>query len=445
MEQEIAELRRQMAVQMTMGQRPAPRRPIAYEDGRNMRNFLDLVELEFFDLGIGTRQWGEELSRYLKDDALDYWLYLRRTGTPLTDWDLVRQRFCGRFCSMPQEKMIELMAKNVWKGNPNAYSARFAAIVAQGVTMTPDQLVGFYLANLPEEQYQAITQGGTRKFTEWQEAATELPASEVPSKAMNEERLRYQQQLADARRRAGKGGRKCNPRQELARRGNLREDNTEARCYECRGKGHLSGRRLQVVTRAWWPPGVTPSQSPPAGGSEKWNMSEEDSRHAPLTSEEPPVPTRTREEQSGSDTGRCEDSARKRTQEATQRDEDEGVPDLPWWTEGTPLELAHEGYGSLCGTGKTAVLKLEIAGYECEGLLGTEASRGFIRPATVERLGLRVRFLPKACTFTVANGEVLHIDHTVTRLSMICGGGALRETSQWTSSLRRYPGVRLSY
>ncbi|CDJ45924.1 hypothetical protein EBH_0010340 [Eimeria brunetti] len=102
----------------------------------------------------------------------------------------------------------------------------------------------------------------------------------------------------------------------------------------------------------------------------EWNTSGEDSRHAPLTSEELPVPTGTREEQSGSDTSSCEDSARKRTQEVTQRNEDESAADLPWWREGTPLGLAQECYGSLCGTGKTAALKLEVAGYEWECFTG---------------------------------------------------------------------------
>ncbi|CDJ45925.1 hypothetical protein EBH_0010360 [Eimeria brunetti] len=148
MEQEIAELRRQVAAQVNMGQRPAPQRPIAYEDGRNMRNFLDLVELEFLHLGIGARQ------------------------------------------RMAQEKMIEMMTQNVRQGDHNAYSARFAAIVSQGVAMTPEQLVGFYLANLPEEQCRAITQGGMRKFTGWQEAATALNTSEAPWEVTHEEWLR---------------------------------------------------------------------------------------------------------------------------------------------------------------------------------------------------------------------------------------------------------------
>ncbi|CDJ54045.1 hypothetical protein EBH_0073890 [Eimeria brunetti] len=106
-------------------------------------------------------------------------------------------------------------------------------------------------------------------------------------------------------------------------------------------------------------------------------------------------------------------------QEAPQRNEEERAADVPWWHEGTAPERTHEYCGSLCGTGKTAVLQLEIVGHECEGLLDTGASRSFIRPAAVGRLGLRVR---TACLSTVANGEVLRIDRIVLRLSMLCGG-----------------------
>ncbi|CDI86223.1 hypothetical protein EPH_0018880 [Eimeria praecox] len=318
------------------------------EDGKNMRHFLDLVGLEFIDLGIRAQY-------------------------------------------MTQKRMAAMMANNVSQGDHNAYSVRLAAIVAQEVTMTPDQLVGFYLANLPEEQCRVITQGGMRKFTEWQEVAAALAASEAPWKATYEEWLPYQQQLADARHRAENGEQKRSPRREVARGGYLRDDNTEARCYECRGKGHL-GRDFSPN----WRQRLIPKGSRDTPG--------EDSRHTPSTSEESPAPPRTTEEQSGPATGRCEESAPKHTRGITQWNEDERTADIYWWREGTPLDLAHEGNGSLCG------------------LLDTGASRSFISPAAIERLGLRVCFLPKACAFTAANGEVLHMDRVVTRLPMICGG-----------------------
>ncbi|CDJ49092.1 hypothetical protein EBH_0023980 [Eimeria brunetti] len=143
---------------------------------------------------------------------------------------------------------------------------------------------------------------------------------------------------------------------------------------------------------------------------------------ATLTPAEPPVPSRTQREQSGYDVGSRTGSTRKHTQVDTHRVEEEGAADPYWWRGEPPPEPAYEGYGALCNTGQTAVLKLKIVGDECEGLLDTGASCSFISPPTVERLGLRVRFLPKARTFKIANGEVLHIDRTVTRLHMICGG-----------------------
>ncbi|CDJ53934.1 hypothetical protein EBH_0060520 [Eimeria brunetti] len=42
--------------------------------------------------------------------------------------------------------------------------------------------------------------------------------------------------------------------------------------------------------------------------------------------------------------------------------------------------------------------------------------------ADLDIVGSLARILPKACSFTVANGEVLNIDRVVPRLSMLCGG-----------------------
>ncbi|CDI85974.1 hypothetical protein EPH_0065450 [Eimeria praecox] len=139
------------------------------------------------------------------------------------------------------------------------------------------------------------------------------------------------------------------------------------------------------------------------------------------------APSWTGNERIGNDNGGKGDPAQERArevsrQETSQQKAEERAADLPWWHEGMTPELTHAYHGSLCGTGKTAVLQLDIVGQECEGLLDTGASRSFISPAAVERLGLRVRILPEACSFTVANGEVLHIDRFLPRLSMLCGG-----------------------
>ncbi|CDJ34780.1 uncharacterized protein EMH_0092710 [Eimeria mitis] len=205
MEQAMAEFFRQFAAQMAMGLGHATQRAIGYEDGKNMRNFLDLVEIDFVERGLDARHWGEELRRYLRGDALGYWLYLRRTSAPLTDWEYLRQQFCARFCNVTTERMKVMMAENVWRYDHTAYSSRFAAIVAQGVSMAPDLLVGYYLANLPDEIYREVTRGGTRKFADWQDAAAALAATAAPWKDSCEERLRFQRDLEDAKRRWAQG------------------------------------------------------------------------------------------------------------------------------------------------------------------------------------------------------------------------------------------------
>ncbi|CDJ29543.1 LOW QUALITY PROTEIN: uncharacterized protein EMH_0050550 [Eimeria mitis] len=192
---------------MALGLGHARQMAIGYEDGKNMRNFLDLVEIDFVERGLEARQWGEELKRYLTGDALDYWLYLRDTGVSLTDWEHLRQQLCARFCTITKERMKLMIAENVWRGDHNAYSARFAAIVVQGVSIAPDLLLGYYLANLPLEIYREITRGGTRKFADWQEAAAALATTEAPWRDSLEERRRFQRDLEDAKCRWAHGGR----------------------------------------------------------------------------------------------------------------------------------------------------------------------------------------------------------------------------------------------
>lgn len=240
MEPGMAEFFRQFASQMALGLVHTSQRSIGFEDGKNMRNFLDLVELEFIERGLEERQWGEELKRYLTGDALGYWLYLRRTGVPLTDWEQLRQRFCARFCNITKERMKVMIAENVWRGDHHAYSARFATIVAQGVSIAPDLLVGYYLANLPVEIYREITQGGTRKFADWQEAAAALATTAAPWRDSCEDRLRFQRDLEDAKRRWANGGREPGLQRERESRGNRRNDTTDSRCYACSGRGHVS-------------------------------------------------------------------------------------------------------------------------------------------------------------------------------------------------------------
>ncbi|CDJ47595.1 hypothetical protein EBH_0073750 [Eimeria brunetti] len=131
--------------QMADGIKSYQRRITASEDGSNMRAFLDLMEQEFLEQELLEVQWGYELRKYLTCKALAHWLYMRRTGTPLADWPLVRQHLCARFWTMSRDKMIKRMVWNVWRGGHIDYSSRFADTVTQGGTLPVDDLLGYYL------------------------------------------------------------------------------------------------------------------------------------------------------------------------------------------------------------------------------------------------------------------------------------------------------------
>ncbi|CDJ67037.1 Gag-pol, related, partial [Eimeria necatrix] len=236
----LPEFFRELASQMARGVVQACHRSIGYEDGKNMKDFLDLAELDFTERGLEERLWGEELKKYLRGDALRYWLYLRRTGESLTDWEQLRQRFCEHFCSITLERMKVMLAKNVWRGDHHAYSACFADIVAQGVMVAPDLLVGYYLANLPDEILREVTQGGTRRFADWQEAAAALATTVAPWKDLREDCHRFRRDLEDATRRWVKGGREPGLLRERENRDDRSNDTTDSRCYACSGRGHAS-------------------------------------------------------------------------------------------------------------------------------------------------------------------------------------------------------------
>ncbi|CDJ50703.1 hypothetical protein EBH_0035650 [Eimeria brunetti] len=81
--------------------------------------------------------------------------------------------------------------------------------------------------------------------------------------------------------------------------------------------------------------------------------------------------------------------------------------------------------GTLCSVGMAAILRVEVAGSQCEALLDTRASRSFVSPGAVKRLQLTVWKLLEECVFTVANGAQLRIDRVVKGLTMWCGATRL--------------------
>ncbi|CDJ50398.1 hypothetical protein EBH_0033300 [Eimeria brunetti] len=296
------------------------KRAIGFEDGKNMRNFLDLVEINFVERGLEARQCGEKLKRYVTGDAVGYRLYLRR------------------------------------------------------VSIAPDLLVGYYLANLPVEIYREITRGGTKKFADWQEAAAALATTAAPCRDSCEDRLRFQRDLEDANRRWANGGREPGLQRERASRGSRRNDTTDSRL--------ASGPNSIRVSPDWG----------------KRLLGREEQVHA--------------------------------------GDPDMGENQQPLAVQshaGTTL-LIEEGHarkrdhsGELDGdvAEGDSILRVEVAGSQCEALLDTGASRSFISPGAVERLQLKVWRLPEECVFTVANGAHLRIDRVVKGLTMWCGATRL--------------------
>ncbi|CDJ67238.1 Reverse transcriptase, related, partial [Eimeria necatrix] len=420
----LPEFFRELASQMARGVVQACQRSIGYEDGKNMRDFLDLAELDFIERGLEERLWGEELKRYLRGDALRYWMYLRRTGESLTDWEQLRQRFCEHFCSITLERMKVMLAKNVWRGDHRAYSACFADIVAQGVTVAPDLLVGYYLANLPDEILREVTQGGTRRFADWQEAAAALATTAAPWKDLREDCHRFRRDLEDATRRWDKGGREPGLLRERENRDDRRNDTTDSRCYTCSGRGHVSRDCPLLATGPNSIPVSPDWEKRLRMGTERKRADGPDVGEA----QQPPADQSHAEAmlQNKEGSRRRLDHGRKLNATATEGDRPQvtNTKELQWWREQRMQEDATPK-GTLCSVGMTAVLRVEVAGNQCEALLDTGASRSFINPGAVERLQLRARKLPEEHVFTVANGGQLRIDRVVKGLTMWCGATRL--------------------
>ena len=157
-----------------------------------------------------------------------------------------------RFCDNRKDEVLAKLAGNVWQGNHARYSARFAAIVAQGKTTPQEQLVEYYLANLPRELLLEVTKRGSIEFVTWQKAAMAVSKIEIPRSATLEKMQRPQHKLVDAKRHAKKGdswGEKDNGEGTTAARYHQSEDlrcesGLEMRgdrlCHQCKGKGHLA-------------------------------------------------------------------------------------------------------------------------------------------------------------------------------------------------------------
>ena len=155
-----------------------------------------------------------------------------------------------RFCDNTKDEVIAKLADNGWQGNHARYSARFAAIIAQGEATPQEQLVEYYLANLPRELLLEVTKRGSIEFITWQEAAMAVSKMEIPRNTTLEKRQRAQQQLVDAKRHAKNGdswGKPDNGGGTTAARYHRSEGlrcqwglelRGERLCHQCKCKGH---------------------------------------------------------------------------------------------------------------------------------------------------------------------------------------------------------------
>ena len=116
----------------------------------------------------------------------------------------MKRMFVMRFCDNTKGEMLAKLAQCLARESCR-YSAHFAAIIAQGEAIPQEQLVEYYLANLPRELLLEATKRGSIEFFTWQEATMAVSKIEIPRIATLEKNQRAQQKLVDAKRHAKKG------------------------------------------------------------------------------------------------------------------------------------------------------------------------------------------------------------------------------------------------
>ena len=202
------------------------------EDGKTMSLFLDNYEMDCLEAKVPTSTWGVRIRGYLSDDALRYYMHMHRVGVDLRNWDTVREQLLNRFCKDTRASVLEQLSRIRWQGDHGAYAARFAEVVACSVSFSPEELTGFFLANLPEQLLRSLLQNGTKEFRDWEEAATALAKLEEPWSLANARVQRYRQSLQDVRSRS--------ERRQAGRPspGEGVQPPNSFRCKECQGVGH---------------------------------------------------------------------------------------------------------------------------------------------------------------------------------------------------------------
>lgn len=208
------------------------------EDGRTMANFLQVMELEFTKAGIDQSMWAEEMRPYLVGPALSYWCSLRNSDHSLHDWPRVRDQFVKRFCALTADRQKSAIAALRWEGDHVLYTTQFASIVEQGNHFTPQQLLAFYMARLPEDIRHSITSAGSRHFVDWHAASLALADYLDPWLDQNSEWNRVSRELDEVERRERRAAAGQRDLHNQNIRPPPRRDNDN--CLRCGGRGHYA-------------------------------------------------------------------------------------------------------------------------------------------------------------------------------------------------------------
>ncbi|CDJ27011.1 uncharacterized protein EMH_0099310 [Eimeria mitis] len=181
-------------------------RMAATEAGPDMRTFLTLAEREFREMGIAEAQWGVLIRKYLTGRAATQWNFVVRSGIDMTDWQLVCERLCERFLGYTRDVMLSQMKENEWTGDYNEYCNEFSDIVTNGEELPEHDLIMYFLAGLPMDIGDELTDKGKRKFSTWNEAANALRSYMVPFNLWRAQRKRALQELQGAEKPRSKRG-----------------------------------------------------------------------------------------------------------------------------------------------------------------------------------------------------------------------------------------------
>ncbi|CDI80340.1 hypothetical protein EPH_0034350 [Eimeria praecox] len=346
-----------------------PPPPLAREKGNNMQPFLMLIEQRFTKMALPQELCGDELGEYLDEEPLQCWMDLKQSGRDMTDWALIKQELIRCFCKEDRATLIHQMTANKWEGDYSTYTANFNRIVARGSKLPAEDLVGYFLTNIPAELRWAVTQ---------------------------REMVCYQ----------------CKDKRHMVKNCPTGDPTSSKSGQTSRNCGVATEPNAISVSPRWAEKVIHKEQGAPADNQgptacQKQSAERKSAAEAPAGNG---VEKRSTDNSRDVNVGVSIEGRQSVT----------NVELPPWWRE----LVADEGSkveGMLCSEGVLAVLPVEVVGHSFEALLDTVASHSFSNPRLVEALHLKVWKLSDVCVLTIAGGAQLRIDRTVKSLTVWCG------------------------